>query len=231
MAENRSVKLPPYVSYRSFLSFLEGLEKGVPARIDRSFWEDKFSGGTGGQLMVALKFLGLVEPNGTPTTQLKQLAITKDNRRRDVLKEIMEKAYGWFLQSNGSFDLQTATYAQLHEVFHSNFQLTDDVSRKCLKFYVALANDAGVNLSPYITKHFRPVTTPDGTKVVTRRKESRTSRKAVIPEAVDEIPLNKSWDEMLVTKFPNFDPAWSDEIKAKWFAAFDELLKRTPHKP
>jgi hypothetical protein len=31
---------------------------------------------------------------------------------------------------------------------------------------------------------------------------------------------------MLLSKFPNFDPSWNDEIKMKWFAAFDELLKR-----
>jgi len=30
---------------------------------------------------------------------------------------------------------------------------------------------------------------------------------------------------MLLTKFPTFDPTWSDEVKLKWFEAFDRLLK------
>ena len=34
---------------------------------------------------------------------------------------------------------------------------------------------------------------------------------------------------MLLAKFPTFDPNWSDEVKVKWFTAFDELLKRHPH--
>ena len=31
---------------------------------------------------------------------------------------------------------------------------------------------------------------------------------------------------MLLAKFPSFDPAWNDDLKSKWFAAFDEMLKR-----
>jgi hypothetical protein len=31
--------------------------------------------------------------------------------------------------------------------------------------------------------------------------------------------------EMLLSKFPQFDPAWPDEVKLKWFDAFDRLLK------
>jgi len=34
----------------------------------------------------------------------------------------------------------------------------------------------------------------------------------------------------MLAKFPTFDPNWSDEVKLKWFAAFDELLKRYPRK-
>jgi len=35
-----------------------------------------------------------------------------------------------------------------------------------------------------------------------------------------------SWDKMLLTKFPTFDPDWSDDVKLKWFTAFDELMRR-----
>ncbi|MDD4465958.1 MAG: hypothetical protein PHY25_04705, partial [Dehalococcoidales bacterium] len=54
-------QLPPYVSYRSFWNFLDRLREAVPARIDRSYWGDKFSGSTGTQLMGALRYLGLID--------------------------------------------------------------------------------------------------------------------------------------------------------------------------
>jgi hypothetical protein len=36
---------------------------------------------------------------------------------------------------------------------------------------------------------------------------------------------------LLLDKFPAFDPAWSDDLKLRWFTAYDELLKRYPGRP
>ena len=33
-----------------------------------------------------------------------------------------------------------------------------------------------------------------------------------------------SWQQMLLAKFPSFDPAWSTEVQAKWFDAFERLM-------
>ena len=34
-----------------------------------------------------------------------------------------------------------------------------------------------------------------------------------------------SLKEMLFSRFPEFDPKWTDEIKAKWFEAFERLMR------
>ena len=65
VTDRNKKRSPPYVSYRSFLTLLEELQRGVPAVIDRSYWGDKFSGSTGTQLMSALRFLNLVDANGS----------------------------------------------------------------------------------------------------------------------------------------------------------------------
>jgi len=54
-----------------------------------------------------------------------------------------------------------------------------------------------------------------------------TIRNSLVLQGAKEVPGQTSWNEMLLTKFPSFDPTWSDEVKLKWFAAFDELLKRS----
>jgi hypothetical protein len=73
MLSSSSKKLsPPYVSYRTFLNFVEGLQQTMPARIDRSYWGDRFSGSTGTQLVSALRFLDLIDVNGFPTLKLRQ---------------------------------------------------------------------------------------------------------------------------------------------------------------
>jgi len=221
-------RLPPYISYRTFRNFVDGLQEGIPARIDRSYWGDRLSGSTGIQLMSALRFLALVDANGTPTSQLRQLASARGDKRAELLRQITYEAYGFLFQ--GSFDPQTATYAQLDEVFHHTFQLTSSVSRKCIKFFVSVANDAGIPLSTFITKRLRAIHSVSGTKTITSKIEGRTSRKLIVPQDFDEIPFSMSWDKILLAKFPTFDPTWTDEVKLKWFEAFDKLLERGPSK-
>jgi hypothetical protein len=221
--------LPPYVSYRTFHNFVERLQQRMPSRIDRSYWGDILSGSTGIQLMAALRFLGLIDANGKPMERLKPLVAARGGEpRAKLLQEIAYDAFGFVLKS--SLDLESATYSQLEEVFHNTFQLTDDVSRKCVKFFIAMASDAGMTLSPFITRRTRSAHTGTGTKAITKKISNRTNRNVIIPQGTDEIPDHSSWNSKLLDKFPNFDPSWSEELKQKWFAAFDELLKKGLYK-
>jgi len=223
MANDESRKrLPPYISYRTFLNFIDGLQQRMPARIDRSYWGDMLSGSTGTQLMAALRFLDLIDAGGRPTERLRPLVSAKGEQRRELFREIISEAFGFVLQ--GSFDPQSATYAQLQELFNDTFQLTADVSRKCIKFFIGLASDAGISLSPFITKRFRSTYTSTGTRTTTKRTGARTNRNLMIPHRIEEIP------DGLLAKFPTFDPSWSDEVKLKWFEAFDKLLMRSSAK-
>jgi hypothetical protein len=223
--EKSRKRLPPYISYRTFHNFLEGLEQGIPSRIDRSYWGERFSGSTGIQLMAALRFLGLVDTNGVPNEGLKQLVMSRGEARTEHLRNITNEAFAFLLLSN--FDLQTATYSQLQELFHYTFQLTGDVSRKCIKFFVALAGDSGIPLSPFITKQFRPARSSTGTKTITKKTSTRTTKSPEIPQTIEGVPTQVPWETALLAKFPTFDPEWSEEVKLKWFEAFDELLKRS----
>jgi hypothetical protein len=220
--------LPPYVSYRTFYNFMERLQQQVPSRIDRSYWGDILSGSTGTQLMAALRFLKLIDANGKPLERLRPLVSARGEQRAQLLRIIAYDAFDFVLES--SLDLESATYSQLQEVFHNTFRLTDDVSRKCVKFFIALANDAGMDVSPFITKRTRSTYSATGTKTASKKAANRTKRNAVVPQGMDEIPDYASWNSLLLSKFPDFDPSWSDEIKIKWFAAFDELLKKGLHK-
>lgn len=214
-------RLPPYVSYRTFRNFVDGLQQGIPARIDRSYWGDKWSGSTGTQLMAAIRFLGLADANGVPTSRLRQLVSARSAQRSEILKQVATEAFSIFFQ--GSFDYQTATYAQLEEVLHDSFQLTNDVARKCIKFFIGLAGDASIPLSPFVTRKSK---TSPGTKWNVKKRSPRTEKNLPIPKISEEIPNLMSWDKALLTKFPAFDVAWSDEIKLKWFEGFNELMKR-----
>ena len=140
------------------------------------------------------------------------------------MKQMTYEAFDFFLQ--GPIDLKTATYAQLEEILHNAYQLGGDVARKCIKFFIALANDAGIPLSPFVTKKSGTARASTGTRRATKKGTVRTNKKPSIPITTKEIPNGRFSDNMLLTKFPTFDPTWSDEVKLKWFEAFDQLLKR-----
>ncbi|MFH0846604.1 MAG: hypothetical protein V1894_00900, partial [Chloroflexota bacterium] len=79
--ETSRKRLPPYISYRTFHNFISELQHGVPSRIDRSFWGDKYSGSSGTQLVGALRFLGLIDTSNVPSPRLRQLALAREGQR------------------------------------------------------------------------------------------------------------------------------------------------------
>ena len=217
-------QLPPYVSYRTFWNFLEGMNHSIPARIDRSYWGDRFSGSSGTQLVAALRFLDLIDGNGFPTIKLRGIIGSRGTERGVMVKQIVQSAYGFIF--DGHMDPQTATYAQLEEAFHVHYQLASDVARKCIKFFIGIASEGNIQLSTFITSKTRGSRSASGS----RKSPHKINMKKIqngIPGLVESTPNGINLDKLLIEKFPSFDPAWTDEIKIKWFTAFDELVKRT----
>jgi hypothetical protein len=215
---------PPYVSYRSFLTLLEELKLGLPSRFDRSYWGKKFSGSTGNQLMSALRFLNLSDFEGKPMGQLKELIEARSDARADILKKIAHQSYSFL--ANTGFEIDKATYAQLEENFRISYKVERDVARKSIKFFIELADDAGIPLSPFITKKPKITRATALTEKSPKRGSARPDLNYTIPKNREPVSKNVSWKELLLTKFPSFDPTWPNDVQLKWFEAFDELLKR-----
>lgn len=228
-AENSKRGTPPYISPRTFRHLIEQFQKNLPDRIDRSYLDELHSGSTSTQIMSAFRYLNLADPLNKPTHHLKLLIAAEGEERAKRLKDIANSAYS-FVLSNGSVDLQTATYAQLEELFHDYSGVDGDVRRKCIKFFTALSQDADIPLSPHITSKVRMDRGIKTTRLPVRKTSSRNVKEAEVPQQTIKVPELLPWHQMLVEKFPHFDPAWNDEIKKKWFEAYFELFKINPHK-
>jgi hypothetical protein len=205
--------LPSYVSYRTWqrlLSDLRDLEGALPNRIDRSLYDSLgFSGTQIATLRVALRFFGLVNVNDAPTEKLRALL----RGDKEVLKRIFQEAYE---QLFGELDVRTATPGQLQDYFEKA-GAKGDIARKCMSFFTAIASECGTELSPSLLR--RPKSgigrkTIAAKIVAERRKSNRTAP-----------PTNKSLPELLVRKFPDFDPSWPAAIKKKWFDDFKDLFR------
>jgi hypothetical protein len=55
-----------------------------------------------------------------------------------------------------------------------------------------------------------------------RRNQMTSTQNAEDFEPPEERSLG--WAEILMSKFPTFDPSWPDDVKAKWFDAFKQMM-------
>ena len=208
--------VPPYVPYRTFRNFLESLRDGVPARIDRSVWGQRYSGSSGIQLMTALKVLDLMDEGGRPAEVLERLVGAEGDERRHILRAVLEAHYAPVF----SLDLSRATRAQFHEAFRS-FGTKEGVLTKCEAFFIQAAQDAGIELSAFILarRHVTRRTTP-----ASRGRAQPVERAAEQP-ASDPEAGRRSVAQMILAKYPDFDPSWTSDVQARWLEGIAKLYE------
>lgn len=215
--------LPPYVPYRTFINFLDNLKQGIPQRIDRSIAPFKsMSGALQGQIRLSLEYLNLITDSGDTTPALSNLVHSGETERKQTLKDILMRTYP-FIFENG-LDLERATHRQLEECF-AQTGATGNTLRKCVAFFLNAAKGAGIKLSP----HFKKVRGPRAGAAKSRRKETAIPKADELKSPLKDQSLQQSgrhsWENILLSKFPSFDPAWPDEVKSKWFDDFKALME------
>ncbi len=170
----KSARTPPYVSYRTFKTFLHDLgDAGVPSRIDRSVLT-RFSGVVGTQLVHALRFFGLIEDDGRPTERLRRLAEAHGSARwPETFSELLRTSYAPMF----AIDLEAATPSHFSATFRKAFPAADAVVQKCVTFFLYAASDAGVKVSGRVLKGRKPRSVAPPTPAL------RRTRKPVEPVA------------------------------------------------
>lgn len=217
---NGTVAKPPYLAYKTFTNFLASLKEGViPTRIDRSMKAMAGqSGSTQSYLMSTLKFFQLINEEGTPLPALEELVKMEGDERKKILRPMIEVGYAPIL---GNLDLMRATTSMLYEKFRA-LDLNGATLRKCHSFFAAAATDAGISLAPEL----KPNTRATGTRKVRKpRGNTGTPVTNDVPPPPSPPPVPRSMHELLLSKFPDFDPSWSEDLKTKWFDGYEKLLK------
>jgi hypothetical protein len=78
-----------------------------------------------------------------------------------------------------------------------------------------MCGDGDIPLSPHLRK-----SAPRG-----RGKKSAIGEVLKTRVGKSDDSGSVEWERMLLEKFPNFNPEWSEELKKKWFDAFKFLKK------
>jgi hypothetical protein len=161
-------RVPPYTSFSSFKTLIEDLRtNGLPTHIDRDVMK-RFSGSVTSQLMTALRFLQLVNDENEPTDSLEILVEAREPEEwKGQLRRVIEDAYSPIMP----LDLSRITASTLTKEFKDRYKSKDDVTEKCVRFFVHAAKEAGVELSPRVTNATR-TRAPRKTSTTQKRKDA-----------------------------------------------------------
>lgn len=208
---------PPYIAFKTFTNFIEGLRGNVlPNRIDRSIMPN-ISGGYQKQLFNALEYLDLITDKGTVKPKLQELVHAKGETQVEKLKEILHSSYPFLF--NDDF-LKNATTKEIEEKF-SQFGISGDTVRKCVMFFMNAAKHVKIELSPYI-KPYKGLSRSTGSQ---KRSTAPSAPAGSGKSQYEEPQKDTTWNEMLLSKFPEFDPTWEPGIQLKWFDMFEKIMK------
>jgi hypothetical protein len=220
-ATSTGTATPPYVPYATFISALDALRNhGIPAsgKIDKTIWDSQ-SGSIRGQLILAFRFLGLIDDNNRVLPALPPLVTAPSPaERKPLLKKLIEEKYRDIIALN----LLTISPGQLEDAFRK-LGISGSTLKTATRFFIKACTELGIS----IAERFSGRTRATGPRGPRKKKAANAPNK---PNGQDHVEHggNSSWEEQLLSKFPSFDPAWNDELKAKWFAGFERLMGAKP---
>jgi hypothetical protein len=149
-SDRRDKTRPPYVPYLTVKNFIGRLKQTtVPHRVDKSVM-GHLSGAAQSHLLLALKFLNLIDDAGRPQPDLDRLVTAYDTPEwSSVLATIVRDAYSKYL--NG-LNLLSMTPAQLSETFKEVGGTEGTVTDKAIRFFLKALSDSGIQYSKHVNR-------------------------------------------------------------------------------
>ena len=215
-------KRPPYPPFSQWQRLLDTLQndfrsRQLPSRIDNSYLKRlRVNPSAESNLQSALAFLGLVDGQRQPTEALVRLLSSGGLEARVVLREIVNAAYVPVLDG---LTPKSATPDHLAEKFKRGGS-QDEVGRKGMTFFLGIAKEAGIELSPQLKTRARQPNAPFQRKRTPQPVSTPSHVDApASPQTQQKQPGLYDQDDLtakLVAKFPDYNPEWDAEQVVLW---------------
>lgn len=164
---------PPYCSFITFSNFIKMLhDTHVPGRIDTSLMGN-MAGGVQSQMMIALRFLGLIGPAGEPSQSLSDLVAAYGTSQ---WKSQLGEVSGQYHKAVGNLDTDNATGKELEEAFTKHGGVEGSTREKAIRFYLKMLDESGLTYS----SHFKRIRKGGGSGA--RRKKKTPQAQGASPE-------------------------------------------------
>lgn len=146
--ENGQKYSAPYLPFKTFLTGLDHLAAiTIPNKIELGTFHG-MSGHSRAQMLSALKFLKLVDKDGTPDPSLSELA-HNNAARKELIRQILDQFYPDIID----LDLSKTTPSQLDKALDgAAYNVTGDTKKKAKTFLLNAAAFAGYKPHTLLTK-------------------------------------------------------------------------------
>lgn len=211
----RRPESPPRANYKSMKDFLELTKRVTLSKVDiQTLRVNKIAPANERYLVAALRQMGLIDAEGTPTADMHHLQARGDEAR-GKLRSVFAETYRDLLDS---VDLRSATLDDIKNFFILRQGVAPSTATKCASFFLGMARDVEVELSEALVQS-APGARPRRGGAHLRGTSSLRARATVLhPEPVSvraEVPA----PTVLAPHGPPTEPA------AKWDPR-SALLKR-----
>ncbi len=153
MADELTKSTPVYVPYATMISSFESLRtNGIPKSgvIDKSIWDSQ-SGTIQAQLILAYRFLGLIDDSKKVLPPLPRLVDASPDERKPLLKAIIEEKY----HSVIAIGLTTISPAQFEEAFRK-FDISGSTLDRAVRFFVKSCSELGIPIGKRFLERAKP---------------------------------------------------------------------------
>jgi hypothetical protein len=174
MATDEAVGTAVYVPWRTMTNTWDALAAHMPNRIDKSAFPGQ-SGAVQTQLLIAFRFLGLIDADGKPTPALHAVAVADETARKAALKKILESRYADLFALN----LMKTTPAEFAEQMTKSYNVSGDTRIKATRFFLAATAYLGIPVSPLL---LRDKTKAGGAATKSGQRKRRVKRTDEDPE-------------------------------------------------
>ena len=204
-------RVPPYISFKTLLTLMSELEEhGIPNRIDRSVL-GRFSGSAGSQLMVALRWLGLVDADMKPQPELSALVEAFETPEwPTALGSLLEARYRFAVD----LDLSKATPGEFADAFRK-FGAKEAVAAKCKRFFLQAAQASNIEVNQRLLQRAKPQRSARQRQARAGPKSGESPKAPSSAESRTEPVIERSQYDLLIDIL---DPAEmsEDEQQAVW---------------
>jgi Family of unknown function (DUF5343) len=175
----------------------------------------------------ALKSLDLIDDDGKPTQMLETLRLAPEAEYQQCLAQWLAATFADVLQF---VDPATANDTVLRDAFRSYRPIAQQPRMITLFKGLYAAAGIGHEKTKAGSTTVRSKPAPSLKAKPAEQKRTQSSNGAGNPSPPPPMPPAQNttepntFEKDLLAKFPSFDPAWSEDIKASWFKGFQQFM-------